>query len=69
MQALLLFLALALSYGLRVNLSVAIVAITDKHAANPDYEVIFHAMNDVCGFIVFNIHFIDFVMELGSIGL
>lgn len=40
LQALLLFLALSLAYALRVNLSVAIVAITDKNAANPDFEVI-----------------------------
>lgn len=38
LQALLLFVALSLAYALRVNLSVAIVAITDKNAANPDYE-------------------------------
>lgn len=39
LQALLLFLGLTLAYAMRVNLSVAIVAITDKHAANPDFEV------------------------------
>ncbi|XP_031631771.1 putative inorganic phosphate cotransporter isoform X3 [Contarinia nasturtii] len=38
LQALLLFLGLTLAYAMRVNLSVAIVAITDKHAANPEFE-------------------------------
>lgn len=39
LQAFLLFLGLTLAYAMRVNLSVAIVAITDKHAANPDFDV------------------------------
>lgn len=39
LQAFLVFLGLTLAYALRVNMSVAIVAMTDKHAANPDYEV------------------------------
>lgn len=39
MQAFLLFLGLTLAYAMRVNLSVAIVAITDRHAANPDFAV------------------------------
>lgn len=33
----LLFTCIAVSYGLRVNLSVAIVAMIDKESANPDY--------------------------------
>lgn len=33
------FLGLTIAYALRVNMSVAIVAMTDKHAANPDFEV------------------------------
>lgn len=39
LQAFLLFLGLTLAYAMRVNLSVAIVAITDKHAANAEFEV------------------------------
>lgn len=39
LQALLLFMGLTLAYAMRVNLSVAIVAITDKHAANPAFTV------------------------------
>lgn len=39
LQALMLFLALSLAYALRVNLSVAIVAIADRKAANPTYDV------------------------------
>lgn len=39
LQALLLFLGLTLAYAMRVNLSVAIVAITDKKAANPEFTV------------------------------
>lgn len=39
LQAFLLFLGLTLAYAMRVNLSVAIVAITDKNAANPDFDV------------------------------
>lgn len=38
-QAFLMFLGLTLAYALRVNLSVAIVAMTDRHSANPDFEV------------------------------
>lgn len=41
LQAFLLFLGLTLAYAMRVNLSVAIVAITDRHAANPDFPVNF----------------------------
>lgn len=41
-QAFLLFLGLTLAYAMRVNLSVAIVAMTDRHAANPDFEVNFN---------------------------
>ncbi|XP_055593478.1 putative inorganic phosphate cotransporter isoform X2 [Uranotaenia lowii] len=37
-QALLLFFGLTVAYALRVNLSVAIVAMTDKKAANEDFE-------------------------------
>lgn len=37
-QALLVFLGLTLAYALRVNLSVAIVAMTDKHSSNPDFH-------------------------------
>lgn len=39
LQAFLLFLGLTLAYAMRVNLSVAIVAITDRHAANPEFDV------------------------------
>lgn len=39
LQAFIMFLGLTLAYAMRVNMSVAIVAMTDKHAANPDYEV------------------------------
>lgn len=39
LQTFLMFLGLTLAYALRVNMSVAIVAMTDRHAANPDYEV------------------------------
>lgn len=39
LQAFLLFLGLTLAYAMRVNLSVAIVAITDRHAANPEFQV------------------------------
>lgn len=41
-QAFLLFLGLTLAYAMRVNLSVAIVAMTDRHAANPNFEVNFN---------------------------
>lgn len=34
-----LFVAVSVAYALRVNLSVAIVAMTDKNSANPDFEV------------------------------
>ncbi|XP_018804061.1 PREDICTED: putative inorganic phosphate cotransporter isoform X1 [Bactrocera latifrons] len=37
-QALLIFGGLSVAYALRVNLSVAIVAMTDKDHANPDFE-------------------------------
>uniref|UniRef100_A0AAG5DL33 Putative inorganic phosphate cotransporter n=1 Tax=Anopheles atroparvus TaxID=41427 RepID=A0AAG5DL33_ANOAO len=37
-QTLLLFFGLTVAYGLRVNLSVAIVAMVDRHAANEDFE-------------------------------
>ncbi|XP_011178019.1 putative inorganic phosphate cotransporter isoform X1 [Zeugodacus cucurbitae] len=37
-QAFLIFLGLSVAYSLRVNLSVAIVAMTDKDAANPDFD-------------------------------
>lgn len=37
-QAFLVFLGLTLAYALRVNLSVAIVAMTDN-SSNPDHEV------------------------------
>uniref|UniRef100_A0ABK8FQZ9 Major facilitator superfamily (MFS) profile domain-containing protein n=1 Tax=Anopheles gambiae TaxID=7165 RepID=A0ABK8FQZ9_ANOGA len=37
-QTLLLFFALTVAYALRVNLSVAIVAMVDRKAANKDYE-------------------------------
>lgn len=35
----LLFVCLTISYGMRVNLSVAIVAMTNKQSANPEFEV------------------------------
>lgn len=38
-QAFLIFVGLSVAYSLRVNLSVAIVAMTDKESANPDFEV------------------------------
>ncbi|XP_017480484.1 PREDICTED: putative inorganic phosphate cotransporter, partial [Rhagoletis zephyria] len=37
-ETFLLFLALSVAYSLRVNLSMAIVAMTDKESANPDFE-------------------------------
>ncbi|ALC42296.1 MFS15, partial [Drosophila busckii] len=37
LQCVLVFLGLAVAYSLRVNLSVAIVAMTDKNATNPDF--------------------------------
>lgn len=37
-QTLLLFFGLTVAYALRVNMSVAIVAMVDKKAANPDFE-------------------------------
>ncbi|XP_036331387.1 putative inorganic phosphate cotransporter isoform X2 [Rhagoletis pomonella] len=37
-EAFLMFLGLSVAYSLRVNLSVAIVAMTDKESANPDFE-------------------------------
>ncbi|XP_058061471.1 putative inorganic phosphate cotransporter isoform X1 [Anopheles bellator] len=37
-QTLLLFFGLTVAYALRVNLSVAIVAMVDRHAANKDFE-------------------------------
>lgn len=36
----LLFLCLTIAYGMRVNLSVAIVAMTNRKSANEDFEVI-----------------------------
>lgn len=47
MQAFLLFLGLTLAYAMRVNLSVAIVAITDRNAANPEFEVCYIYYNQV----------------------
>lgn len=38
-QCLLLFFGLAVIYAMRVNLSVAIVAMMDKNASNPDFPV------------------------------
>ncbi|CAO1408559.1 unnamed protein product [Diamesa hyperborea] len=38
LQAFLLFLCLTITYAQRVNLSVAIVAMTDRNATNPDFE-------------------------------
>lgn len=38
-QTLLLFTGLIIAYGLRVNLSVAIVAMTDKSSANKQFIV------------------------------
>ncbi|KFB38667.1 hypothetical protein ZHAS_00006061 [Anopheles sinensis] len=38
LQTVLLFFGLTMAYALRVNLSVAIVAMTDRHAANDDFE-------------------------------
>jgi len=37
LQCLLLFCGISISYGLRVNLSVAIVAMTDSNSTNPDF--------------------------------
>ncbi|XP_037035941.1 putative inorganic phosphate cotransporter isoform X3 [Bradysia coprophila] len=37
-QVFLLFLCLTIAYGMRVNLSVAIVAMLDRQSANPDFE-------------------------------
>lgn len=37
-QTVLLFFGLTVAYALRVNMSVAIVVMVDKHAANPDFE-------------------------------
>ncbi|EDW02606.1 putative inorganic phosphate cotransporter [Drosophila grimshawi] len=37
LQCILVFFGLAVAYGMRVNLSVAIVAMTDKNATNPDF--------------------------------
>lgn len=39
LQTLLFFLALTCAYAQRVNLSVAVVAMTDASAANPDFPV------------------------------
>lgn len=39
LQTFLMFFGLTLAYALRVNMSVAIVAMTDRHAANPDFDV------------------------------
>lgn len=38
-QCLLVFCGLAVAYALRVNLSVAIVAMTDKNSTNPNFDV------------------------------
>lgn len=38
-QTLLLFFGMVISYGLRINLSVAIVAMTDKSSANTHFIV------------------------------
>lgn len=38
-QAILLFLCLTIAYAKRVNLTVGLVAMTDRMSANPDYEV------------------------------
>lgn len=39
LEIFLMFLAVSMAYALRVNLSVAIVAMTDSENANPDYPV------------------------------
>jgi len=39
LQCILVFFGLAVAYSLRVNLSVAIVAMTDRNASNPDFPV------------------------------
>lgn len=39
LQCLLIFCGLCLIYGMRVNLSMAIVAIMDNEAANPEFPV------------------------------
>lgn len=39
LQCILVFFGLAVAYALRVNLSVAIVAMTDRNASNPDFPV------------------------------
>lgn len=51
-QVCLLFVGILLAYTLRVNLSVAIVAMLDKENANPDYPVSFIYM---CQFRPFTI--------------
>lgn len=38
-QCLLVFFGLAVAYALRVNLSVAIVAMTDRNSTNPNFQV------------------------------
>lgn len=43
----LLFICLTIAYGMRVNLSVAIVAMTNRQSANPDFEVIFFGNEDI----------------------
>ena len=39
LQCFIVFWGLAVAYALRVNLSVAIVAMTDRNATNPEFEV------------------------------
>lgn len=38
-QCILAFCGLAVAYAMRVNLSVAIVAMTDSNSTNPNFEV------------------------------
>lgn len=47
LQAFLMFLGLTLAYAMRVNMSVAIVAMTNNTAANPDYEVCVHEESQI----------------------
>lgn len=45
-QALLLFLCLTIAYAKRVNLTVGLVAMTDRMSSNPDYEVSLTRISD-----------------------
>lgn len=47
----LLFVCLTIAYGMRVNLSVAIVAMTNRQSANPDFEVIVCDFGEITFFV------------------